>query len=516
MKHCLARSLSVGCCVLVVPAMSWADWKVDSGWSQLAAELGPAMPTGAGVPVTQVEANSLSAPPNYLPQAGGPSAFAGTGVHAGRTFFPQSGTGTAFGHAASVASFFYANGTGAAPGVSQVHGFTAVDYVVNRLFAVGGPAVLPGRVHNHSWVGDFADPATDVLAIRRLDFMVARDQAVVVAGLRNDSVMAGLLGNTYHGLTVGLRSGTHSVGGSNRDGNGRMKPDLVVNAELTSYATPVVAGLAALLLQEAQASLDPDAGRPEVIKALLLAGASKEALPAWRRVADDRPYDATFGAGEANLRQAWQVQKAGRKAPSMSVEVGGSGWSYEAWAGGSRWYFFSVPPGGMARVFSAALTWHRAIDLNAGTASLTQMDLRLHAANGFGVVGAPVAASLSAIDNVEHLFLRHLPAGQYALEVSGVGPAVPYALAWRQEVGTGPQVTLRKVGGVGWTLEGADLDPWTTYTIESRPLAEAGSAWRSEASFRTGDSVPAFQHQWQVDPPAEPGRIYRLRWTSVR
>lgn len=501
---------------MLLPAVVHGDWKVDTGWLQLAAELGNAMPTGAGVAVAQAEANTVNSPPNYLPQAGGPGAIAGSGSYTGKTFFPQSGAGTALGHAASVASFFYANGTGAAPGVSQVHAFTATDYVVNRLLAAGEPVVLPGRVHNHSWVGSFADPAMDVLVTRRLDFMIARDQTVVVAGLRNDSAMAGLLGNTYHGLTVGLRSGGHSAGGSNRDGSGRMKPDLVVKADLTSYATPVVAGLAALLVQEGLSSLDPDAARPEVIKALLLAGASKDALPAWRRLAADRPYDAIWGAGEVNIRHAWHLQKAGRRSPSAVVEGAPNGWSHETWTGDSHWFYFSVPPGGGARVFSAALTWHRALDLNAGTAGLTNLNLTLHATEAFSALGAPVAVSASAIDNVEHVFLRHLPAGQYALEVSGAGAAVPYALAWRMEAGNGPQVSLRRSESAEWYLDSADLDPWTTYTIESRQLAGVGDEWRTEATFRTADAVPAFEHPWRVSPPAEPGRVYRLRWTSVR
>lgn len=493
-----------------------ADWKEDSGWSQLAGELGSAMPAGAGVAVLQAEANSVASPPDYLVQAGGPAPFAGAGAYAGKTFHPQSGVGTAFGHAASVASHFYANDSGAAPGITQIHAFTAVDYMVNRIFATGGPAVLAGRVHNHSWVGNFADPAHDAAATRRLDFMIARDRAVVVAGLRNDSAMAGLLANTYHGITVGVRSGSHSLGGSNRDGAGRMKPDLVVNVGLTSHAAPVVSGFAAMLIEQALSTADADADRPEVVKALLLAGASKDALPGWRRLTQAKPYDERFGAGEANIRHAWQILDAGRAPASAEIEARPRGWDYRVWNGASCWYFFSIPPGALARTFSAALTWHRAIDLQADAALLANLDLRLHPAENFSLEGQPVAQSVSAMDNVEHLFLRHLPAGQYALEVSGAGQAAAYALAWRAELGGGPSLALRCESPTIWHLDAADLDPWVTYTIESRQLGHPDGAWESQATFRTSDATPSFTHTRPLTPAPQPGRLYRLRWNSVR
>ena len=47
-----------------------ADWKLDIGYTALQAELGSAMPTGAGVKVTQVEASGGKPDP-------GNAAFAG-------------------------------------------------------------------------------------------------------------------------------------------------------------------------------------------------------------------------------------------------------------------------------------------------------------------------------------------------------------------------------------------------------------------------------------------------------
>ena len=81
------------------------DWRDASGWPELAAELGAALPDGSGVRVMQAEAGAAeTAPYDYLPQPGGPDPFAGTGSYAGKTFSPESGTGTLSDHANSVAT----------------------------------------------------------------------------------------------------------------------------------------------------------------------------------------------------------------------------------------------------------------------------------------------------------------------------------------------------------------------------------------------------------------------------
>jgi hypothetical protein len=491
-----------------------ADWKDDIGWRQLAAELGAAMPTGAGVAVVQAEANGGTGL-SYMPQAGS-GTFAGVGVYAGKQFVAQDGASVASGHAGAVASYFYANGSGVAPGVTMIHGYSAAAYLFNRLLAVGGPEVFPGRVQNHSWVGTTGSGPTDLSLLRRYDFMLDRDGRVGVVGLNNGTGgLPAMMGNAYHGLVVGLRNGGHSRGGSNVDGSGRMKPDLVGEAVYTSYSTPMVSGVATLLMQGAMNAAVGDGDRPQVIKALMLAGASKQALPQWRRLTSAKPYDEVFGAGEVNVRNAWMIQAGGKWSASEQSEVGGRGWDFggTAGAGQSRRYFFRIEPGRFGNTFSAALTWHRGIDLGAGTASLANLNLRLYAAEGFAV-GAVVAESVSGVDNVEHVFLRHLPPGQYALEAAADVAGVNYGLAWQVVEGLGPQLALR-IGTAGQVfVDVTDVDPWTSYQIQSSPSPTGG--WTLGQTFRTGDGTAAYGHTWEDQNATGASRFYRLSWTLLR
>ncbi|MDZ4401503.1 hypothetical protein [Prosthecobacter sp.] len=499
---------------LCLPTPLLADWRDDIGYTQLAAELGVSMPTGAGIPLLQAEANSVTSPPDYLPQAGGPGSFAGAGSYAGKTFYAESGAGVVLGHAQSVSSYFYANGSGIARGATEIHNYTATDFI-NRLNSANAPEAFPGRVHNHSWVGSAGSADTQLL--RRLDYLIERDGRIVATALDNSTgAMSGLLGNNYHALTAGLRSGGHSQGGTNTDGSGRMKPDLVVNESLTSYAAPVIAGSAAALLQSAVASGNANAEKPQVIKAQLLAGASKQNLPQWQRDADTEPYDDVFGAGEINLRNAYYIQQAGQHTYSTSVERPSRGWDFATASNTTgRRYFFSIPTGKFAGIFSAALNWHRTLTGIAGTYSSTtyNLTLRLYASQNFTPDATAISASTSSVDNVEHLFQYNLPPGQYMLEVTSGTNNRPYALAWAAQLGTGPILTPRISDGQ-LTLDAANLDPQVSYTLESSP--NLADPWTVEQTFRTADTVPSFTHSWQNPSSLTGSGFYRLRWTPVR
>ena len=493
-----------------------AGWLDDIGYTQLAAELGAAMPTATGIPLMQTEASPTADIPEYLPQAGGPDAFAGAGIHAGKTFHPESGTGAFANHPLTVSSYFYANGSGVARGATEIHCYDAVDFL-NRLYAGNAPPVFPGLVQNHSWIGDTGDPAVDTQILRRFDFMIDRDGCSAVVGLNNaPAALSVFLGNSYHAISAGLLSGGHSQSGSNTDGSGRMKPDLVVNETATSYASPIIAGCAAALLETAGTG-NASARKPQVIKALLLAGASKRNLPQWQRDSDSEPYDDVFGAGEVNLRNAYYIQQGGQQAASTSVERTRRGWDFAntTTVAGGRRYFFSIPAGQHARTFSAALTWHRSLIgiLGNYSGSLADLTLRLYAAENFAPVGGAIGSSTSAVDNVEHLHFYNLPPGQYMIEVTASSSNRPYGLAWDATTGAGPMLTPRASGDEIW-LDASDLDPQVTYTIEGAP-GPAGP-WTDEHSFRTADVTPAFTTSWQVPPPVGTRRFYRLRWVPVR
>ena len=128
--------------------------------------------------------------------------------------------------------------------------------------------------------------------LRSLDFLINRDGRIVTVPLDNNTgALPPLLGNNYHALTAGLRSGVHSLGGTNTDGSGRMKPDLVVNVGETSYAAPAIAGTAAALLQSAVALGNTNAEKPQVIKAQMLAAFYTD-TEAWKQAVLAQAFDA--------------------------------------------------------------------------------------------------------------------------------------------------------------------------------------------------------------------------------
>lgn len=491
-----------------------ADWLSDIGHTKLAAELGTAMPTGAGIVLVQSEANNIESPPNYLPQAGGPAFFAGTGSFSGKTFHPESGAGSELGHAAAVGSFFYGNGIGVARGAVEVHLFTAVDFIT-RLTDGVAPQLFPGRVQNHSWAGSLGNTDEDIKAIRALDFMINRDQRVAVTGLSGGS-LAPLLGSTYHAITAGTRSAVHSQSGTTTDGIGRMKPDLVVNVEYTSYASAIIAGSAACLLEKAAASGNALAERPQVLKAVLIAGASKQNLPQWQRDDDVEPYDDVFGAGELNLHQAWHLLNAGQQPHSSSMVRSMQGWDFSTTttSSGGRRYFFAIPEHSLADTFSATLVWHRHITnlLGSYSSSLPDLSLKLYAASGLAT-NALISSSTSTVNNVEHLFLRHLPAGQYCLEVTSDTNGHDFAVAWQGVTGIGPQLASRISGSQLW-VDASMLDPLTIYTLETAP--DLSSAWTAVETFRTADGTASFTHTWSSPSTPSTRQFFRLRWTPVR
>ncbi len=95
-----------------------ADWKSDIGYTKLKAELGAQLPTGAGVPVTQVEAAGSNG--SYLP--GTNSEFTG------KTFTPTLDPNNVSGHATAVGQNFYGNSSSLAPGITNISCYEASDW----------------------------------------------------------------------------------------------------------------------------------------------------------------------------------------------------------------------------------------------------------------------------------------------------------------------------------------------------------------------------------------------------
>ena len=432
-------------------------------------------PTGAGVKVTQVEAAQGVATQYFvnLPLTD----------FTGKTISDATGGGTVSSHATNVAQNFYGN-FGVASGVTNVKVYSADDWLDDgflRTRTAQAPIVETQKIQNHSWVANFTDGlgnpdtvrAIDVL--RRLDYVVTRDQVVSVVGVNNGSgtTLPQILANSYNSIAVGLASGNSSSGGSTLEGLGRSKPDLVApGAEFfpsVSQATSWVSGAAAQLL-EAGAS-NPNSQKPEVVKALLMAGAVKtpfdldnntpSTLDNWSHTSS-QPLDSRFGAGQLHIDNSLAILAAGEQGPSAITEVGATGWNHESigtW--GTQTYFFTVPEGKVAYTYSLIAAWNRQISFTAGVGpfpatltpqALANVGLRLYDTSDLSLVDS----SLSTIDNVQHIYQRALPAGQYQLVVNS-SLATDYALAWQSNL-----VTVGDGNGDG-AVDGLDYILWADH-----------------------------------------------------
>jgi hypothetical protein len=428
------------------------------GLQELSARLGSSLPRGVGVPVCQVEANTEGGLSFYGPDLTR-SEFAG------KTFTPMSGIMNASWHATTVGTSFYGQGTSIAPGITSIFNYEANAWLNGFLLVnnSSAPSVPPGgsRIMNHSWIGS-AGSATDNQILRRLDFQANRDGTLHATGLNNNagSTLLALLSCSYNGIAVGRTDGAHSYGLTpiGTDGPGRMKPDIVAPGAATSWATPVVAAAAALMQQvaaEPPLSSNPSAADPTVIKAVLMAGAvhSETWSNAPTASGDSRgeavrPLDPIFGAGVVNVDRAHRILTGGEQDGSLAVPedatLRAAGWDYTQIAAGTNTHWrlrlYDAAP-----EFSVIATWRRLPSSNFAVApSVPTIRLRLFRVEGTTLIpltgedGAAYyesgnVASTSAPDNVQHIYVRGLAAGEYVIQAQRLGSSgtpAPTGVAW--------------------------------------------------------------------------------------
>jgi hypothetical protein len=233
-----------------------------------------------------------------------------------------------------------------------------------------------------------------------------------------------------------------------------MKPDIVAPESATSWTTPMVAGAAGLLREKLVTSYAiSGADLPRIVKALLLASATKDSVPAWSNE-PLKPLDPVYGAGELNVCLAYSTLRAGKATASTSTQYSLRGWAAESVTSSSaKTYYFNIPAGAPSTPFCAALTWHRIVSGSWGlniSSTLRNLSLRLYQANGF-TLGSQIAASTSAVDNVELIYQPALPPGDYALRVENASTQRTYfALAWHSL----PAVTVTATASTAREIDG--------------------------------------------------------------
>jgi hypothetical protein len=325
----------------------------------------------------------------------------------------------------------------------------------------------------------------------------------------------------YNGLGVGCYGlDANSSTGPTLD-NGRSKPDLVTPGVVTSFSTPYASGAAAVLLQSAArgdgGTNTAAAGDPRTVKALLLNGALKPGD--WTHT-PPAPLDTRYGAGVLNLWYSWQQLTNGRQPLSVSQTVPAGadhppgtpasliaaplGWDFQTITNPSpaedvvnHYYFDNSASPAAALTLTATLAWNR----GAGQTAINNLALFLYNSAG----GNLVTNSVSAVDNVQHIYVPSLPPGQYDLQVvkygsqtNSVTPSETYALAFQFYPVSPPLLCLSLSGAsavISWpcspTLfnlqQTASLSPPITWT----PVAAAGLITNTTVSVTLSPSNSA-------------------------
>jgi hypothetical protein len=411
------------------------------GYTALAAELGSAMPDGAGSSIAIVEAGSS----NYLPN---PASFPGKTIN-DRGFPPEGETAGVSGHATGSAIRFFGT-VGSSPATDNIDAYSAGFWLGGGGLNFGSnrpPLAQAYNVSNHSYIlranNAFGTTEAEDL-LTRLDFYIDQNDSLVVAGSSNGESTTLPLGlaASVNVLAVGRTDGSHGAAETTFYLPGRTKVDIVspsiatdsTSFSSTSGATPIAASVGSFLVDAAAG--DADAIEVETLKATLMAGATKEEFPQWDRTAT-RPIDERFGAGEVNVYHSYMIQAGGQYEGTSTLGgsvVGDHGWDYRDSYGSERFYRFEVSGGQYLNELSIVLSWN--VDIVDDTSgfnrfsftpivNLINLDLEL-----FDDQGNLVDASLSTVDNVEHIYIKDLAPGIYDLKVSGDADS-DFAIAWR-------------------------------------------------------------------------------------
>lgn len=451
----------------------WTDWQTDVGYSRLVAELGLDVSGGKSVPVAQVEAAvRVNHRKTWIPD-GTKQQF----EH--KTIVNVSGAADNVfsGHATTVGRLFYGCTASMAGEVDDIQAFCTTHWLGRGHLRAGmgyRPLISDRRVVNHSWVGGFNDYAeADGEILRRLDWVVDRDEMIHTVGLTNSPASANpLLAAAFNVIRVGRTDACHSRCTAAVDDiytGGRPCPDLVVPMHTTSTATPVVAGAAAILIQMGHdhpaLSTDPvqisttrrdghviyNAERSEVIRAVLFSAADRVTrnisdvdILGYRQAKEhraDNGMDIRYGAGQLDIHAACRILTAGEQ---NSREDGGkgvtgtAGFDYDPFFGGlncNDTATYQLTPDEAHCRLTAALVWNIAIDGGSpiyfnGKATLYNLDMGLKNLT----TGTTIAISDATDGNSEHFRLVLTPGHDYALTVRR-GPYTPafchdYAIAW--------------------------------------------------------------------------------------
>ena len=447
--------------------------------------------------------------------------FSGSWNFSGQQFFIGSSSddlvyATPSIHARTVGNALYGASTSLYPSLPEVELYTASDWA-NRIIGVRDsppPLVEDAPIQNHSWVGatdgeEFTtEDAIDLLA--RLDYLIERDGVICIVGINNGSgtTVPEILAPAFNVISVGITTGDHSRGGTPQAlaQPGRIRPDLVVPQNRTSWAAASVSSAAALLFDDILRRPKDrlDASRPQVMKALLLAGASTSEFVEWTHT-PATPLDPILGAGEldiGNSRRILLSEKASEDRPQDAA------WGFATASPGRKTSFpIMIPEGMTGSRFKASLCWHRQVENTSTTAIFdptpTLADLTFKLVSGSG---EEVGTSAAPIGTIEHLSLSSLASGDYALEITTDRP-IDFGIAWDLETTPSQEPASTLVPRILIVIEGEtvtaqvqNLMQGSAYRLEQ---SDDLQNWKSVWNFKATNSVM----EWQPEE-ALPDRLF--------
>ena len=475
--------------------------------------------TGAGIRAAQPEASIGPSQWQVNPAAVNQPAslFTWTSSDGSSTTYPNA-LGVESSHADAVGVSFYSPSEGVSPGIASLDNYEATHFAITLV-----PSLAPirARVVNQSFVGGLSLPLGQSTE-SQYDTYAATYNIIIVSGAGNGGPPQ-QPSTAYNLISVGAYGGASSIGPTTN--GGRAKPDITAPAGATSFSTPLVSGVAALLLQSAARN---DAGpgtaatatNAATIKALLLNGAVK---PADWTNGPVSPLDARYGAGIVNAYNSWLQLRGGKQAfiEFTSSSAGGNhfpgsnpnnvpvrrGWDHNTVSSsilndGINHYYFTLGATQSARFsFTATLVWQRSVSQSG----INNLDLFLYDTANNNLV----AAGQSSVDNVEHLFLANLPAGRYDLQVlkrGGLGmvsPGETYALAFDfQPV----KLSLTAAGNilqVAWPVSasGFNLQSTTSSSVTDGWVATGGVPMQTNGQYAVEFAATNRQQFFRLSRP---------------
>ncbi len=513
--------------ILIPTFLSAQTWQRRMDFDELQSYLGPSIPTGTNISVGQVEANPTTSV--YLPQATAVDApFAGSGIFSGTTFHPESGAGTQLGHANSVGNFYYGNTNSLIPNTPSVFcwGSGANPSLANNSYysIIQSPNSIDDDVKTVSMalISLTSNLPNVNFFTRVLDWTADQENVLQFAGMNNGSSSAypTLFINGYNTLSVGRADGAHSAGTvpSGVDGDGRRKPEIVcqspAGSQATSWSTATAASVAGFLYDTAETlSVTAVSDHPEIVKALILAGATKNRFPSWNKTSSD-PIDDTYGAGEINVFYSYMMLAEGEQ--SYTAPVNTIGWDWNDYNSTKSLfdptlttfdYEFTVPAAATSEL-SAFITWNSNVTRTVSESidftrdPLANLDLEL-----LDSTGAQVQISNSSIYNLEHIYLKELAPGTYKLRVTTDTPNRDFAIAWRNTLSYDQEPSLVGISS-SFELELVNLINGNQYFIERSSDLENWSELHRFNATTSSDS-------WTDPAPlSDPSVFYRLKRLS--